>query len=58
MARRREVDRSARRLAEYATTQAPVVVVVRADHVASLVADAEFSGLAEQGLHLVATTHR
>ena len=43
-----------RRLAEYATTQAPVVVVVRADHVASLVADAEFSGLAEQGLHLVA----
>jgi DNA-binding SARP family transcriptional activator/WD40 repeat protein len=42
-----------RRLAEYATTRAEVVVVVRADHVASLVADAEFAALAEQGLHLV-----
>jgi DNA-binding SARP family transcriptional activator/WD40 repeat protein len=42
-----------RRLAEYAATCAEVVVVVRADHVASLVADAEFAALAEQGLHLV-----
>jgi DNA-binding SARP family transcriptional activator/WD40 repeat protein len=41
------------RLAAYATNQAPVVVAVRADHLAGLAADPAFARLAEQGLHLV-----
>ena len=41
------------RLAEYATQTAPVVVTVRADHVAALTVDPAFARLAERGLHLV-----
>ena len=40
-------------LAGYAIDRAPVVVTVRADHVASLAADPSFARLAERGLHLV-----
>ena len=41
------------RLAGYAADHAPVVVVVRADHVASLAAYPSFARLAERGVHLV-----
>ena len=41
------------RLAAYATATAPVVVTVRADHVAALAVDDGFAALAERGLHLV-----
>ena len=41
-------------VARYAQESAPVVVVVRGDHVAELGADAELARLAERGLHLVA----
>ena len=41
------------RLAGYATEMAPVVVTVRADHVAALAVDDDFASLAERGLHLV-----
>jgi DNA-binding SARP family transcriptional activator len=41
------------RLAGYAMTGAPVVVTVRADHVAALAIDEDFAALAERGLHLV-----
>ena len=41
------------RLAVYATDTAPVVVTVRADHVAALAVDETFASLAERGLHLV-----
>ena len=41
------------RLAGYATETAPVVVTVRADHVAALAIDDDFAALAERGLHLV-----
>jgi DNA-binding SARP family transcriptional activator len=41
------------RLADYATTTAPVIVTVRADHVAALAADRRFARLAEAGIHLV-----
>jgi DNA-binding SARP family transcriptional activator/WD40 repeat protein len=41
------------RLAARATYEAPVVVAVRADHLAGLAADPAFARLAEQGLHLV-----
>ena len=41
------------RLAGYATETAPVVVTVRADHVAALAVDDDFARLAERGLHLV-----
>jgi DNA-binding SARP family transcriptional activator/WD40 repeat protein len=42
-----------RRLATHATDHAPVVVAVRADHLADLAAEPAFARLAEQGLHLV-----
>jgi WD40 repeat protein/DNA-binding SARP family transcriptional activator len=41
------------RLAAYAIGTAPVVVVVRADHLAALAVDATFARLAEHGIHLV-----
>jgi DNA-binding SARP family transcriptional activator/WD40 repeat protein len=41
------------RLAEYATTCAPVVITVRADHVAALALVPQLAELAERGLHLV-----
>ena len=41
------------RLAAYATATAPVIVTVRADHVAALAADEAFAELVERGLHLV-----
>lgn len=41
------------RLAEYATDIAPVVITIRADHVAALAVDPDFAQLAERGLHLV-----
>ena len=41
------------RLAAYAIEMAPVVVTVRADHVAALAVDDDFATLAERGLHLV-----
>ena len=41
-------------VARYAQQSAPVVVVVRGDHVADLGADEELARLAERGLHLVA----
>ena len=41
------------RLAAYAVDVAPVVLTVRADHVADLGVDVEFARLAERGLHLV-----
>lgn len=41
-------------LASYAEHVAPVVVTLRADHVAHLTLDADFSRLAERGMHLVA----
>ena len=41
------------RLAAYATDVAPVIVTVRADHLASLGADQRFTEMAERGLHLV-----
>ena len=40
-------------LARYAQESAPVVLVVRGDHVADLGADPELARLAERGLHLV-----
>ena len=42
-----------RRLADHATNHAPVVVVVRADHLAALAGEPAFARLAERGLHLV-----
>lgn len=52
-------DRLARsfcaRLAEYATQRAPVIVVVRTDHLAALAVDEQLARRAEQGLHLVAS---
>ena len=42
-----------RRLTGYASDREPVVVCVRADHLAGLSIDAGFARLAEQGLHLV-----
>ena len=47
------VRSSCARLAAYATGTAPVVVTVRADHVAALAVDDDFAALAERGLHLV-----
>jgi WD40 repeat protein len=41
------------RLAAYAVDVAPVVLTVRADHVADLGVDVEFARLAERGLYLV-----
>ena len=41
------------RLAAYAVDVAPVVLTVRADHVADLGVDVEFARLVERGLHLV-----
>ncbi|HEY1280071.1 MAG TPA: BTAD domain-containing putative transcriptional regulator [Acidimicrobiales bacterium] len=41
------------RLYQYATDCAPVVIAVRSDHLAGLIADTAFGRLAEQGLHLV-----
>ena len=41
------------RLAAYAIDVAPVVLTVRADHVADLGVDVDFARLAERGLHLV-----
>jgi DNA-binding SARP family transcriptional activator/WD40 repeat protein len=41
------------RLAAHASLETPVVVAVRADHLADLAADPAFARLAEQGLHLV-----
>jgi DNA-binding SARP family transcriptional activator len=41
-------------VARYALESAPVVVVVRGDHVAALGADPELARLTERGLHLVA----
>lgn len=41
------------RLADYAGSQAPVVLTVRADHVGALGSDPGFAALVEQGLHLV-----
>jgi DNA-binding SARP family transcriptional activator len=41
------------RLADYTSGRAPVVVVIRADHIAELSVNAEFARLVEQGLHLV-----
>ena len=41
------------RLAAYALDVAPVVLTVRADHVADLGVDVDFARLAERGLHLV-----
>lgn len=41
------------RIVAYATDRAPVVIAVRADHLAGLAADRALSRLAEQGLHLV-----
>ncbi len=41
-------------LARYALGSAPVVIVVRGDHVAGLGTDPELARLAERGLHLVA----
>jgi WD40 repeat protein/DNA-binding SARP family transcriptional activator len=43
------------RLAAYARETAPVVVAVRADHLAHLVADETFTRLVERGLHLVSS---
>ena len=40
-------------LTEYATTRAPVVITIRADHLAGLSAGPAFARLAERGLHLV-----
>jgi WD40 repeat protein len=42
------------RIAEIARDHGPAVIVVRADHLASLAVDAELGDLAERGLHLVA----
>ena len=42
-----------RRVAEHAGTRAPVIIVVRADHIAGLTAHTELAALAERGLHLV-----
>jgi WD40 repeat protein/DNA-binding SARP family transcriptional activator len=41
------------RLAAHAGQTAPVLVAVRADHLAKVVADEDFARLAERGLHLV-----
>jgi WD40 repeat protein/DNA-binding SARP family transcriptional activator len=41
------------RIVAYTVERAPVVIAVRADHLAGLAADAGLSRLAEQGLHLV-----
>ena len=41
------------RLAAYGQDHGPVVVAVRADHLAELAADATFARLVEEGLHLV-----
>jgi hypothetical protein len=41
------------RIAEHARDRAPVVIVVRSDHLGGLGTDPAFSRLVEQGLHLV-----
>ena len=41
------------RLADYATGTAPVIIVVRADHLAHLTIDLTLAKLAERGMHLV-----
>jgi len=43
------------RLAAYARETAPVVIAVRADHLAQVVADETFARLVERGLHLVSS---
>ncbi|MDQ3450619.1 MAG: hypothetical protein M3455_06870, partial [Actinomycetota bacterium] len=43
------------RLAAYARDRAPVVIAVRADHLANLAVEGSLSRLAERGLHLVRT---
>ena len=43
-----------REIAQYARARAPVVIAVRADHLALLGNDADLARLTEQGLHLVA----
>ncbi|MGH9235302.1 MAG: hypothetical protein ACRD0R_18420, partial [Acidimicrobiales bacterium] len=43
------------RLATYARETAPVVIAVRADHLAQVVADENFARLVERGLHLVSS---
>ena len=48
-----EVRAFCTRLARYATETAPVILVVRSDHLGDLAAAPELSRLAEQGLHLV-----
>jgi DNA-binding SARP family transcriptional activator len=50
-----EVGEFCARLADYAADRAPVVIAVRANHVASLAADPSFARLAERGMHLVTT---
>jgi WD40 repeat protein/DNA-binding SARP family transcriptional activator len=42
-----------KRIVSYTVERAPVVIAVRADHIAGLSADPDLSRLAEQGLHLV-----
>ena len=41
------------RIADYATGTAPVIIVVRADHLAHLTIDLTLAKLAERGMHLV-----
>ena len=48
-----EVRAFCARLARYATETAPVILVVRSDHLGDLAMAPELSRLAEQGLHLV-----
>ncbi len=48
-----EVRAFCARLARYAIETAPVILVVRSDHLGDLAAAPELSRLAEQGLHLV-----
>ena len=48
-----EVRTFCARLARYATEVAPVILVVRSDHLGDLAMAPELSRLAEQGLHLV-----
>ena len=46
------------RLADYATGTAPVIIVVRADHLAHLTIDLTLARLAERGMHLVRPARR
>jgi DNA-binding SARP family transcriptional activator/WD40 repeat protein len=55
LGRRTEVVRRfCHRLADHATDRGPVVIALRSDYLGDLPADAAFSRLVEQGLHLVA----